>query len=350
MNRKLIFDALSMIDDTYIQESIVCRSDSALSSSERNLKMDRSQHSAKRAKKLIALGIAACLVLSMVITASAANLWGIRDLLGKSGSELPEEAYDYVQTQSDSAQNAEWSCRITESLCDHSNLTVAVAVTCSEKYVIAPIDASPDDSAHAAIGVGSDLTLGEYASSQGKELLFANASLTDNEAFDVIAGMLHFEYISDSHAVLMAHADIDSYEPVTHGICTVHIIDAHGRKTEQILHFDLSEAPVTDFTVFVPVDPNAVAGLCAGEATVTRTPLGISIRMEETITDPDAFGCMEFMCEQFPGIMGGSAMDSDGKWYLEMNGGQGSVTDKLSIQVFNVETGQLMGQIVFEKQ
>ena len=72
--------------------------------------------------------------------------------------------------------------------------------------------------------------------------------------------------------------------------------------------------------------------------------------MEETITDPDAFGCMEFMCEQFPGIMGGSAMDSDGKWYLEMNGGQGSVTDKLSIQVFNVETGQLMGQIVFEKQ
>ncbi len=347
MNRKLVGDMLSLIDEKYIEECVLPRENKPCFSSERNKKMNGNRFSRKNGKKILVIAIAACLVLSAVVTAGAANLWGIRELSDQSGAPLPEEAYDYIQPQSASAQSEEWSCRVTESLCDRGSLTVSVAVTCSEKYVLAPPDASPGDSAGAVLGADSGLTLGEYAASQGKELLFVNASLMKNEGFAVVSGMLRFEYVSDSHAVLLAQADIDSDGPVTEGICTVYLTDAQGKRTEQALPFDLSEAPASDSVVFVPVDPDAVAGVKVGKAEVTRTPLGISIIMEETVTDHDAFGRMEFVCEQFPGCMGGSVADADGNWQLELNGGQGEITDTLAIQVRDCATGQPIGEILF---
>ena len=65
-------------------------------------------------------------------------------------------------------------------------------------------------------------------------------------------------------------------------------VDEEWNKLTLDIPFSLSEAPSEGMGTYVPVDAEAIPGLIIGEATITETPLGISIRYMETATDEEA--------------------------------------------------------------
>ena len=342
MNKKLICDALDMIDEKYIEECIV-RQDAVLAS-ERNMMIKNNRFSAGTTKKIIAIAAAACLLLTAAITASASGFWGIGELLERSGVELPQQAEEYIQPQIDSAQSEEWSCRVTETLCDGSKLLVSVEITCGEEYILVATDASPSDSA-ASCGIDWDGTLDEYAASRSAELLYVNAGMTDREIFG--SGFIHFERLSDTQMVILVQADVDSQTVPEQAVCTVYAEGAAVSSPRMELELSIAAAPAVSQTVFVPVEPEAVPGLRVGSATVTQTVMGCTVVAEETVTDDEAFSLMEMTCVELPGLFGGHICGSDGAWQLQLEGGQCHVPETLTIRVLNVETGEVMGDIVF---
>ncbi len=353
MNKKLLCDALSMLDAGYIEENII-HSPDVLPSSGKEFEMNRNP-SGKSTKRLIVLAIAACLVLSTFITASASNLWGIRDLFEKSGRNLPEEAYEYIveqdtsmQTQDTSVQAEEWSCAVTETLCDPNEVTVVIRVVCSDSYVLIPTDCGFNDPT-GFIGVESDMTLGEYAASQNKNLMKINANFPEN-GFDIGGVMVQFERVSDGEMMVLLQGEIKGEISSEQGICTVTVNAPSVRKTKQELTFTVSEAPITSETVYVPINPNALHGVCIGEATVTETPLGISIRIEGTADEWDDIFSLDLWCEQISGFTGGYEKGENGAWTLKWSQGQGELTDRIIIHVNDLETGAFIEDIVFIKK
>lgn len=349
MNRKLIRDALDMIDDAFIEECIVRRSTEASASSGRESKTMKYQFTEKRTKRLIAVAAAAALVLMMAVTAVAANLWGIRDLFESSGRELPSEADGYVQSQSCSVSGEGWTCTVRESLCDGEQVTAAAVINCSDDYIVAPTDSSASDPAES-LGIDSDLTLGEYAASQGKRLIYVNVGISFSEApGKAMGGYLHFKNIADNEMLVLSNVSKAPKDASSHGICTVYVTRDDGTKEKASVDFDIITAPVISKATYVPVDASSVPGITVGEATVAQTVMGISIEFKETVTDFAAFDRMEMVCEGIQDYMGGSVMEN-GEWYLKLTDGQGTVSDTLTIRVVDVRTGELMGTIVFEKQ
>ena len=352
MNRKLLCDALSMLDDAYIEENIICSS-GVLPSLERESEMNRN-HSGKSKKKLIVLAIAVCLVLSTFITASASNLWGIRNLFEKSGRNLPEEAYEYIVEQDDSVQTQgyfvqteEWNCAVTETLCDQNEITVVIRVTCSEKYMLIPTDCGFNDPT-AFIGLDSDMTLGEYAASHGKNLMKVNANLLDS-GFDIGSGMVQFERVSDGEMMLLLQGDLNGTISSEQGICTVTVNAPGISTTKQKLNFTVSEAPINSEFVYIPINPDALYGVSIGEAEVTETPLGISISIEGTADEWDDIFSLDLWCEQISGFTGGYERGNNGEWTLKWSQGQGELTDTIIIHVNDLETGEFIEDIVFRK-
>ncbi len=346
MNSKLICDALNLIDDTYIEENILFKNISAAAPSERNMSMNANniRKPRKSLKKMIALGIAACIVLSLVITASASNLWNIRDIFRKTGREISEQAYDYVVPQSVSATGKNWECVITESLCDSSEITVTVEFTCSQEYLLVPSYDSSNSST-SCIGIESDMTIAEYAASQDKKLMFIDSRFLNCEAFDVIASYAHFERIADNKAIMLTHANIEKHSLFEKGICTVYV---DGSKHE--LNFDISEAPASFESVYVPANPDAVYGITAGNMIAAETPLGISIEIMFFVNDFDAFDRMEMKCGGINGLLGGFSQGVDGNWYLTQNNGCGELTDTVTVHVLDSETHESIGDIIFKKK
>lgn len=339
----MLRDALGMIDDAFIEESISFFGGDAAASSERKSKVNKYMYLSKRTKMWIAVGAALCIMLSLVVTAAAANLWGIRELLEGGGRELPEEAYNYVEPQEAVVQEEKWSCAVTESLCDGDELMIAVTIECSEDYILAFVDSSPTDPA-GSIGVDYDGTLFEYAKSQGKDLLYAAVYIKESEELPLSSGSMHFERISDDCIMVLSGAIIEGAALPPTGICEVRIRGAVA--DEQELEFTINEAPGSA-AIYLPADRQAVAGIIVESATVTESPLGISVTISGTVLDKVIYGDMEFVCEGITGMQGGKRMDETGAFSVNLTNGQGSVSDTLTVQVMNVETGELMGELEF---
>jgi len=341
VNRQIISDAFALIDDAYIEECIVYRSVGARSASERNVEMNRCKKNQKQTRIMVVAGIVACLLLSMAFTASAANLWGIRDYFESLGRELPNQADEYIQYHSVSAQGEEFSCCITETLSDGKAIVAAVEVECSESYVLVPINSSPTDPADAHC-INSEKTLAEYAAENNKTLLMTGAYI---ENCDI--GAMQFERITDNKLVVMVRGEMEADSIQTHGVCTVRFTGGNSGSSEVQLEFEIAAAP-KDSAVYLPIDPKAVCGVEMGAAIVTESVMGSSIVIEETVIDSNAFSGMEFRCGELTGYEGGS-VNKDGQWYLNLTYGQGELNDTLTIRVYNCETGEHIGDIVFKK-
>ncbi len=345
MNKKLLYEVMDMLDEAYIEENIV-GTNGMRSSSERNFAMN-GKHSTKNMKKVIVLAIAACLMLSIAITASASRLWGVRSLSEESGRDLPEEADEYIVVQNSKADTEEWSCTVTETICDHNEISVAIEVTCSDKYFLIPTDCGYDDPT-GFIDIESDMTLGEYAASKGKELMKVNANLLDS-GFDIGGGMVHFERVSDGQMLLLVQGYVEGDISSEQGICTVYVTAPGVRETKKELPFSVSEAPITSEIIYLPVDSNIISGLYIEKATITETPLGISVCIEGTADDWDNIEKLDLVCEGISGLTGGYERGDNGKWTVCRAQGQGNVTDTLIVHVYDLETGKYIDDIVFKQ-
>ena len=295
-------------------------------------------------RRLVAIALAACLIFAMAATAYAANLFGIRDFM----NDFPEAADPYIQVHTETKAAEDWSARITESLCDETKVMVTVTVSGGDKYIIAPTDADPDTPA-VNIGIEGDMTLGEYAAQQGKKLLFVGASLEQNDSLGG-NGSQSFRNVSDSEMTILVTAEKTSALTENDIVCHVYAVDEEWNKLTLDIPFSLSEAPSEGMGTYAPVDADAIPGMMIGEATITETPLGISIRYMETATDEEAMYNIKKV--EFDGLVygqGGTVLEDDGNWWFTVSGCTGNVGDTLIARYYDWDD-QLVGTIMFVKQ
>ena len=346
MNRKLVSKAISNIDDAFITETLSPPGAALDRAPERTIQMSKyeSKKTKTSSRRLFALVLAACLVFAMALTAYACNLFGIRDFFTK----LPETAEPYIQEHTETMAAEDWSARITESLCDETKVMVTVTVSGGDKYIIAPTDADPDTLA-VNIGIEGDMTLGEYAAQQGKQLLFVGASLKQNDSLGGV-GSQSFRNTSDSEMTILVTAEKTSALTENDIVCHVYAVDEEWNKLTLDIPFSLAEAPSEGLGTYVPVDADAIPGMIIGEATITETPLGISIRYMETATDEEAMYNIKKV--EFDGLVygqGGTVLEDDGNWWFTVSGCTGDVGDTLIARYYDWDD-QLIGTIEFVKK
>lgn len=346
MNRNLVSKAISNIDDAYIAETLSPPVPYQDRAPERTIQMGRyeSKKTKTSSRRLVAIALAACLVFAMAATAYAANLFGIRDFM----NDFPEAADPYIQVHTETKAAEDWSARITESLCDETKVMVTVTVSGGDKYIIAPTDADPDTLA-VNIGIEGDMTLGEYAAQQGKQLLFVGASLEQNDSLGGV-GSQSFRNASDSEMTILVTAEKTAALTENDIVCHVYAVDEEWNKLTLDIPFSLSEAPSEGMGTYAPVDADAIPGMMIGEATITETPLGISIRYMETATDEEAMYNIKKV--EFDGLVygqGGTVLEDDGNWWFTVSGCTGNVGDTLIARYYDWDD-QLVGTITFVKQ
>lgn len=346
MNRNLVSKAISNIDDAYIAETLSPPVPYQDRAPERTIQMGRyeSKKTKTSSRRLVAIALAACLIFAMAATAYAANLFGIRDFM----NDFPEAADPYIQVHTETKAAEDWSARITESLCDETKVMVTVTVSGGDKYIIAPTDADPDTPA-VNIGIEGDMTLGEYAAQQGKKLLFVGASLEQNDSLGG-NGSQSFRNVSDSEMTILVTAEKTSALTENDIVCHVYAVDEEWNKLTLDIPFSLSEAPSEGMGTYAPVDADAIPGMMIGEATITETPLGISIRYMETATDEEAMYNIKKV--EFDGLVygqGGTVLEDDGNWWFTVSGCTGNVGDTLIARYYDWDD-QLVGTIMFVKQ
>lgn len=361
MNRERISKALSQIEDRYIAESMSYRPSGRAHAPERKPKMGKYEQNqtTKRGtsvRKLTALILAACLVFALAITAYAANLWGIREMFNTPNRQLPQEAEDYIvpQTQpsESAAQASDWSAHVTESLYDGSRLMVTVAISGGDQYILASDYAMPGET-ESVIGLSGEQTLEAYAASQGKKLLMIGATMRGSEGLEIPVESYLAKSTSDREMTILVDADmVTASGSVSQGVCRVYAVEAEtGEKIKELsLPVQLTQTPVSEADIFVPDDPDAIPGVRMGEATVSKSPLGYSIQFMETETVKDArYDLMKYEFEEVEYSAGGSVLMDDGNYYFQTSMAQGTVTDTLTLHVYDWDK-QLLGTVVFRKQ
>lgn len=347
MNREMISKAISNIDDAYVLQTMSPPEGNATHAPERMLTMGQFENRKRglRSRRVVRLVLAACLVFALAITAYAFDFMGIREMLRASGKELPDTAEPYIQEHTETAVEEDWSARITESIADDSKIMVTVTVFGGDKYIIAPTDADPDTLA-VNIGIEGDQTLGEYAKEQGKELLFVGATLKENSALGG-NGSQRFQNVGPSEMTILVTADKTAALTEKEIICCVYAVDEEWNKLNLDIPFSLAEAPAAGSDIYIAEDADAIPGITVGEATITETPLGLTIRYKETITNEEA--AYNVMKVEFEGLeygQGGSVLEDDGNWYLTVSGCTGEVGDTLIVHYYDWNS-QLIGDIVF---
>ena len=347
MNRKLISKAFSDIDDIFIAESMFSPASNPDRAPERTTNMGKYESNKARVghRRVFSLIMAACFVFVMAVTAYATNFMGIREMFQSMNQELPEAAEPYIQQHTETAAAEDWSARITESLCDESKIMVTVCISGGDQYIIAPTNADPDTLA-LNIGVEGDMTLGEYAKKQGKQLLFVGASLMENDSVGG-NGSQHFEHVSDNEMYILTQADKTASFDENTLVCHVYAVDENWDKQTLDIPVTFTEAPSGESMIYVSEDSDVIPGITVGDAIIEKTPLGISIRYMETVTDLDAF--YNVMKVEFDGLVygeGSTVLEDDGNWYVTVSGCTGEVGDTLTVRYYDWDD-QLIGTITF---
>lgn len=339
MKGRKMMKGLSFINPKYIHEGEF----DSISASE------KSTHSHR---KLAALILAACLVFSLAATAYAANLFGIRELFRTYNRELPETAEPYIQQETAAAEAEEgWSCAITESLSDNSTVMATVTIRGGDKYIVAPTDANPDDSARV-IGIAGEQTLSEYAAAQGKKLLLVGAKISKVGSEEIGGSSQRMENISESEMVILTQCTKTVSASNLEAVCVVYALEEGSNDVQRVeLPFVLSEAPAaSEEMVWHPLKPDAIPGLTFGDMAVTETPLGYNIRMPATVTDWEARrNIMKVEIEGLTYGEGGAFMENEtGNYYFEAFMCQGTLGDILVVHYYDWDK-QPVGDIEFRK-
>lgn len=332
-------DEFGNIDETYITEAYELK----------NMKVRKVSR-----KFLIYLAAALAVCLLTVTVYAAMNYFGISDMKKDTLQPLPQEAETYIQQQEVTGEAQDWSCYLVETLFDSTHFMVTVGISGGDKYIIAPTYCGPDDSV-MEIGLSGSETLGEYAAKQRKKLLFVGADVGDRDALGISVESELCRSQSESEMTILVEGDytIEASEAT----CQVYALEgeaARGNGGDDVqrvyLPFTITKAPSTAERVFKADNPNAIPGLMVGDATIAETPLGISVRIPETVTDQEAFyGIMKVEFDEITYGEGGSLPQEDGSYCFQVSMGKGTVTDTLTVHYYDWDK-QLIGTITFHAQ
>lgn len=341
MNRKLISKAISGIDGKYIAQSLTPPASGA-NAPERMETMGKYQHKQGASlRRLVGLALAACLIFALAATAYATNIFGLRDLYNIGLRQLPEDAVPYIQENNESASQEGLSARVTESLCNNGKLMATVEISGGDKYILCEQWYNQEDSVNV-IGISGDQTLQEYADSQGKVLLFVGVRL-DGENF---AGVQSSVGKYDGSGNLTMLADADMTGEVTEAVCRVNAenrADPEAPIQRLEIPFSVTPTPSSE-REFAPDDPNAIPGMPLGNATVTDSPLGMTIRWPEIISD--SCDVMKVEIEGCTYGEGGSIMTEDGNYCFTAQMVQGAIVDSFTVKFYDWDK-VCIGEVLF---
>ena len=328
-----LLDEFGNIDESYIMEAF---------------EMKKTRKSAKRLW-MSYLAAALAVVLLTVTVYAVVSFLGIADMKKDTRFPLPQEAEAYIQTQEATGEGQDWSCHLVETLFDSTHFMVTVGISGGDQYIVAPTYCGPGDSI-GEIGLSGTETLGEYAARQGKKLLFVGADVGDRDGLGVPVSSQLCRSQSESEMTILVEGDytIDASE----ANCQVYAVEGENYDDVQRINlpFKIEKAPVNGERVFKPHNPDAIPGLRVGDATIAETPLGISVRIPETVTDQEAFyGIMKVEFEEITYGEGGSLPKEDGSYCFQVSMGKGTITDTLTVHYYDWDK-QPIGTITFHAQ
>lgn len=349
MNRKTISDALDLIDTKYISDAMSYSGRHDTSALERRSIMS-SNDKRRSIKRIAAAAAAACLVMGMGITAFATNVWGIREMFGSINGKLDPAAADIIETHSESGTEGEITARITETLCDTNTFMATVNVTGGENIILAEADASLGDPVSTlGLGLEGNMTIGEYAAENGKTICPVSASIDcADESAGIIGAEISYAHNAGNDMTLLFIAHKTESFADKELVCKVYV-DTLG-ETDNLtvveIPFTATESSAKIVGIYSTLTPNACDGIILGNAVVTETALGYSLRMPVTVTDNSAFENTLMECEEAD-FLGGLVLEDDGTWYLDWTRGEGTIGDSFTIHCTDLESGETICEIEF---
>ena len=309
----------------------------------------------RRTVKRIAVAAAAvCIVMAMGITAYAMNTWGIREMFGNNTNyELPTSAAEIIQMHSETGSGGGFTARMTETLCDANTFMTTVTVTGGDDVILAAADAGRDDNVRdLELGIDEDITIGEYAAKAGRSICPVSASINGaDEDLGIPAYELSYARQADNEITLLLIADKTVSFAGKELVCKVYISDLSDPKSTTVIEipFTVTEESPRPVGEYSARTPDACEGIILGDAVVTETALGYSLRMPVTVTDENAFENVYLKCMEAD-FMGGLVLEDDGTWYADWSRGEGSIGDSFTIHCSNVETGKTICYIEFVRK
>ena len=329
-------DQFGDIDETYITEAYELK----------NMKVRKVSR-----KFLIYLAAALAVCLLTVTVYAAMNYFGISDMKKDTLQPLPQEAETYIQQQEVTGEAQDWSCYLVETLFDSTHFMVTVGISGGDKYIIAPTYCGPDDSV-AEIGLPRGETLGEYARRQGKKLLFVGAVVDDREALGIASEGQLCRSQSESEMTILVEGDY-SIE-ASEATCQVYARDEDFRDvgdTQRIyLPFTINKAPSTAERVFKADNPDAIPGIHVESVTISESPMGMTVKFQETVTDLQAsYEIMKLDSDEITDYQGAAVLGDDGESHTAWTMAKGNVTDTLTVHYYDWDK-QYLGTITFHAQ
>lgn len=302
-------------------------------------------------KLLTYLAAALAIALLSVTVYAAISYLGIADMKKDTLHPLPQEAEPYVQQQEVTEQAQDWSCQLVETLFDGTHFLVTVGVSGGDKYIVAPTYCSPEDSV-GEIGLSGSETLGEYAAKQGKQLLFVGADVGDREALGIAVESELPRNQSESEMTILVEGDY-SIE-ASEATCQVYARDEDARNVEDIqriyLTFPISKAPSTEERVFKADNPDAIPGIHVESVTISESPMGMTVKFQETVTDLEAsYEIMKLDSDEITDYQGAAVLGEDGEYHTAWTMAKGNVTDKLTVHYYDWDKVYI-GTIVFRAE
>lgn len=348
MKHAYLTAALQNIDPQLIEEALSLPAIPAGRSPERKRTMghyENKRHGISM-RKLTGLVLAACLVFALTICAYAANLFGIREMFRSANRELPEAAEPYIQDQGENASMTGLSAEVTQSLCDGSRLLVTLELHGKEDYFLLEQSIDPQDSVRN-IGVDGDESVEAYTHSLGKKLLQVGILLKGENQIGIQS--TQFRYHGDGNMTALVEAGLNG--DISEAVCLISAVEPGGNveDVERLeIPVQISGAPKAAEKTYVPEKPDAIPGMTVGNATVTETPMGITIRWLVTMMDEEALNGMKVELDGLDYGEGGMVWEEDGNWYFTASLIQGDIGDHF-LATFYDGNGVVLGQIQFQK-
>lgn len=305
---------------------------------------NRERHISTR--RLVGTALAACLVFALAISAYAANLFGIREMFRSENRELPEAVETYIQNQEEVASMEELQAEVTQSLCDGSRLLVTLELHGKEDYFLLEQSVDPQDLVQN-IGLEGNGTVEEYARSMGKKLLHVGVLLNADNRIGVQS--TKFQYHGDGSMTALVEAGLNG--EISEAVCLITAV-VPGGNVEDVKRMEIpvsiSGAPVVDNGEFVPDMPDAIAGMTVGNAAVTESPMGLTIRWLVVISEDGELSVRNVELDGLDYGEGGMVLEDDGNWYFTASMIRGTVADSFTA-VFYDWDGAVLGKIEFHK-
>lgn len=297
-------------------------------------------------RRLVGTVLAACLVFALAISAYAANLFGIREMFRNENRELPETAETYIQNQEEAASMQELQAEVTQTLCDGNRLLVTLALRGKENYFLLDQSVDPQEPL-TAIDLEGSGTVETYAQSMGKQLLHVGVRVQGDNLIG--AQSTQFRYYGDGSMTALVDAGLNG--EITDAVCLITAV-VPGGNVEDVrrleIPINIAGAPTVGSREFVPDHANAVANMTIGNATVTESGMGLTIRWPVMIPEDGELDVKKVELEGLPYSEGGMVLEDDGNWYFTASMIQGSIGDSFTA-VFYDWNDAVLGSVCFKK-